>query len=317
MLYYMVVDLIVRLLLQKIPIINIRPLLVLPLKRKAIVNFALGKTAISFFNILHAFFFVPFSVVLLIKGYDPLNVIFWHLGIMALIYCNNFLNVLLNNKDNLFVLFLVLVAGLFALQYYDIFDVTLVTGPFYHAFYTTMYMFIIPVAALIGLYILTFRYFLQRLYLDTGLKGKQETAETVDYTWLNRYGTLGTFLKNDLKLIKRNKRARNTLFASIMFLFYGLLFFTNAIDIYNNPFMQVFGGIFVTGGFMFTFGQFVPSWDSAYYPLMMSQNIQYREYISSKWWLVTIGTIVSTLHRFVLPVFWYRRLPDHSCRCSI
>src|SRR5690606_9910567 len=53
--------------------------------------------------------------------------------------------------------------------------------------------------------------------------------------------------------------------------------------------------IFVSGGFLFTFGQFVPSWDSAYYPLMMSQNIQYKEYIASKWWLVVIGTIVSTL----------------------
>jgi len=46
---------------------------------------------------------------------------------------------------------------------------------------------------------------------------------------------------------------------------------------------------------MFTFGQLVPSWDSAYYPLMMSQNIQYREYISAKWWLIVIATAATTL----------------------
>ncbi len=59
--------------------------------------------------------------------------------------------------------------------------------------------------------------------------------------------------------------------------------------------MKVFAGVFVSGGFLFTFGQFVPSWDSAYYQLMMSQNIQYREYISSKWWLMVIGTVISTI----------------------
>jgi hypothetical protein len=49
-----------------------------------------------------------------------------------------------------------------------------------------------------------------------------------------------------------------------MFLFYGFLFFTNSIEAYNNPIMHIFAGIFVSGGFLITFGQFVPSWDSAY-----------------------------------------------------
>jgi len=82
---------------------------------------------------------------------------------------------------------------------------------------------------------------------------------------------------------------------SVMFIFYGLLFFTNSIEAYQSPIMQIFAAIFVSGGFLFTFGQFIPSWDSAYYQLMMSQNIQYREYISSKWWLMVIGTLISTL----------------------
>jgi hypothetical protein len=57
----------------------------------------------------------------------------------------------------------------------------------------------------------------------------------------------------------------------------------------------MFAGIFVSGGFLITFGQFVPSWDSAYYPLMMTQNISYRNYLSSKWWLMVIATFVTTI----------------------
>jgi multisubunit Na+/H+ antiporter MnhC subunit len=80
---------------------------------------------------------------------------------------------------------------------------------------------------------------------------------------------------------------------SVAFLFYGLLFYSSGIEAYQSPAMQIFAAIFVSGGFLFTFGQFVPSWDSAYYPLMMSQNIPYRDYIASKWWLVVIGTLIS------------------------
>jgi hypothetical protein len=43
------------------------------------------------------------------------------------------------------------------------------------------------------------------------------------------------------------------------------------------------------------FGSFVPSWDSQYYPLMMTQNIEYKEYLNSKWSLMIIGTLISAI----------------------
>jgi cation transporter-like permease len=73
------------------------------------------------------------------------------------------------------------------------------------------------------------------------------------------------------------------------FLFYGLIFMS---DIYSGSAVTVFAGIFVSGGFLFGFGQYVPSWDSSYYPLMMSQNVAYKEYLASKWWLVVVGTLI-------------------------
>jgi hypothetical protein len=100
--YYLVGDLYMRYMLQKMPITNIKPLLYLPINKSRIVWYSLGKTVVSFFNWSHAFFFVPFSVVLLMEGYSPVGVIGWHLGIMALFFCNNFINVLVNNKDNVF-----------------------------------------------------------------------------------------------------------------------------------------------------------------------------------------------------------------------
>ncbi|RZJ29252.1 MAG: hypothetical protein EOO48_07945 [Flavobacterium sp.] len=309
MIYYVVFDLIIRLLLQKIPVMNIRPLLVMNIRKNTIVNFAIGKMMASFFNFLQWFFFIPFSIVLMIEGYDPLSVILWYIGMMALIYANNFLNILLNDKDYLFIIFGGLVVGFAMLQYYGMFDITLYTAVYFEALFHTKWMFVLPVLLLIGLYTITFHYFRDGLHLDTGLKTKQDVAKTEQFEWLDQFGTMGTFLKNDIRLIKRNKRSKTTVVMSFLFLFYGLLFFSNGIPAYNNPYMHMFAGVFVTGGFLFTFGQFVPSWDSAYYNLMMTQNISYKGYLMAKWWLVVIATAVSAvLASFYLYFGWHTYL---------
>jgi hypothetical protein len=243
---------------------------------------------------VHGFFLIPFSVVLIIEGYDVVSVVLWYAALSSLIFINNFLNILLSNKDNLFAIFLAIAAVLGGLHYYGFFNVTDYTAPFFDAIFNTYWAFAIPVLALIAIYYITFQYFKKNLYLDAGLSNKHDVAKTEELTWLNQFGTIGTFLKNDIKLIKRNKRSKTTVGLSIMFLFYGFLFFTNAIEVYNNPVMHIFAGIFVSGGFLITFGQFVPSWDSAYYQLMMTQNIPYKGYLSSKWWLMVIATIVTT-----------------------
>uniref|UniRef100_UPI0040491046 DUF5687 family protein n=1 Tax=Flavobacterium sp. TaxID=239 RepID=UPI0040491046 len=102
MIYYLFVDMIMRYFFQKIPTLTIRPLLVLPIKKNTIVHFSLGKTVLNYFNTTHAFFFIPFSIILVINGYNILGVITWHLGILSTILFINFLNILINNKDIIF-----------------------------------------------------------------------------------------------------------------------------------------------------------------------------------------------------------------------
>ncbi|MCC9017808.1 DUF5687 family protein [Flavobacterium lipolyticum] len=292
LIYYFLFDLVVRLLMQAIPVLNIKPLLILPFRKSTIVHFSLGKTALSFFNWVHALFFIPFSIVLVLEGYDLLGVIFWFLAAFSLIYINNFLNIILSNIDKLFVVFVGAIIALGAAQYYKLFDITSFTTPIFQGFYATKGLFLIPALILIGLYLFTFKYFKNNLFLDAGLSQKEDIATTENLSWLNQFGTLGTFLKNDIKLIKRNKRSKTTLVMSFIFLFYGLIFFGNK---QQPEVMTIFAGIFVSGGFLFVFGQFVPSWDSSYYQLMMTQNIPYRGYITSKWWLIVIATFISTI----------------------
>lgn len=295
MIYYVVIDLVFRYMLQKMPVTNIKPLLYLPFNKSQIVNFSIGKTIASYFNWSHAFFFIPFSIVLLMNDYNPLGVIGWHIGMIAIIYSNNFINILVNNKDSIFYPTVAVIGVLAGCQYFEIFDITVYTAPFFDMLYSSPWFAIVLWLIAIGLYYIAFKHFKKNLYLDAGLATKHSVARTEDYTWLNRFGNLGTFLKNDIKLIRRNKRSKMAVIASVIFIFYGLLFFTGAVEVYDGPIWRIFAGIFISGGFLFSFGQFVPSWDSSYYPLMMSQNIKYKEYLNSKWYLIVIATVISTL----------------------
>jgi len=295
LLYYVLIDLIIRFFLQKIPVLNIRPLLPLPISKNTIVGYTLGKTIVSFFNWVHLFFLMPFSFVLLSKGFSTIGVVSWSIGILALILVNNFLNILSANKEVLLYGLGFIILSISGLQYFQIIDSTLYTTSFFNILYSSPLSVLLPLLALVILSVITFMFYKRNLSLDAGLSIKQKEAQTENLTWLNQFGTLGTFLKNDIKLIKRNKRSRSTIFMSVLFIFYGLLFFSGSIETYEGPLWRIFAGLFVTGGFLFTFGQFVPSWDSAYYPLMMSQNIQYRDYLNSKWWLMVIATVCSTL----------------------
>ncbi len=148
----------------------------------------------SYFNWSHAFFFIPFSIVLLVEGYNPLGVIGWHLAIIAIIYCNNFINVLVNNKDVLFYSIIAILALLGASQYFELFDITTITGPFFNALYNLPWLALVLIAVAIGLYFVAFQYFKKNLYLDAGLATKQTIAKTEDLSWLNRFGNLGTFI---------------------------------------------------------------------------------------------------------------------------
>jgi hypothetical protein len=76
-----------------------------------------------------------------------------------------------------------------------------------------------------------------------------------------------------------------------MGLLYGLFFYP--MPMYQDKeFLFAFVGIFSTGIFLINFGQFIPAWDSSYYKMLMSQNFKYKQYLKSKFTLMTISVII-------------------------
>ena len=294
LIYVFVYLIVLRYFVQSLPVVNIKALLLTPVLKTQIVRFSLLKTVLTYFNILPLFFLIPFSFLLASTGdYDIVGLIFWNINIMGLIYVTNFFNFLLINKNKLIYGIGGILALIKILEYYSIVDFTTYSEQFFYLFYSQPYATAFTWLLVFWLYNYVNKYLLQGLYIDTGLQVKIKEAKMDDFSFLDRFGKTATFIKNDLRLLKRSKRARTAVYMGIGMLFYGIIFVPSE-DILGSGFL-FFGYLFSTGGFLFMFGSFVPSWDSQYYPLMMTQNIEYKEYLNSKWSLMIIGTVISTV----------------------
>ena len=295
LIYYIGFDIVFRYMMQPMPVTNVQPLLYQNIKKSTVVHFSMLKMLYSFFNWSHLFFLIPLSIILTVEGQAAGQVWAWSLSIYFLLLVNNYLNVLVNQKNVVFAIVASLVFGSAALQYFAIFDITPYTQVFFTAQFNQSWLVVATLVLLLLMYFSAFRHFRTRMYLDAGLAKKSEKTISISENYFSRFGKLGLILRNDVALILRNKRARQAVFAGFFFIFYGLLFFTGAVEAYESDTWKLFAGIFVTGGFLFSFGQYVPSWDSQYYPLLMTQNITYLDYLKSKYTLIQVFTVATTI----------------------
>jgi hypothetical protein len=287
------IDLILKYLWQEMPTQNIKPFLTLNIRKNVLVNYMLAKTFLSAFSWLNSLFFITFSGIALFNGYSFPGVLAWFIGISMLFYLNNFINIFLNGKESIAVIIGVCFVIISILGYYHIIPVLSYSEAAFYTLYEKPYWVLIPIVLFAGLWMVCFRYVRKEFYLDQGLEAKKTVGKTENIAFLNKYGVTGTFINNDIKMLRRNKVTKGILLGSFMFLFYGLLMYTSVL--YKTPAMIMFMGLFVTGGFQFLFGQRVPAFDSSYYPLMMTLNVPYKEYLKGKWWLMNIVTGISMI----------------------
>jgi hypothetical protein len=291
LLYAITADLIFRYLMQKLPLMHIQPFLTLPIHKNKIVHYVLLKSSFSFFNVLGLFFFIPFSVVLIKEGYEVNGVFGWLFLMILLIQSANFLNFLINKNNKAFALLFVLLTVGFLTQHYQFFDLP---GTIGHGF---DFIYHNPICALLGLVLLSVLYRLNfnqlrsLMYLDEAVSQKVKEANASDLSWTEKLGDVAPFIKNDLRLMWRNKRTKSSIWMLAMGLGYGLFFYPNPMYA-KMDFMFVLVGIFSTGTFLINFGQFIPAWDSGYYKMLMTQNFKYERYLKSKFTIMTISVVL-------------------------
>jgi hypothetical protein len=284
-------DLIFRYMMQKLPVMNIKPMLILPIKKNKLIHYILGKSVFSAFNFFSLFFYIPFSGVLIGKGYDVNGIIGWLISMLLLIQVANFLNFIINKNNIALTILTVLLGVTIALQYFGLYDVSAFSQLVFDGIVTNPIYAIIPLGVLVILYIVNYKTLKAQLFLDEAVAIKVKEANTADLSWADKFGDMAPFIKNEIRLIWRNKRTKTVFLMSFAFVLYGLIFFTQKMYL-EMPAVLVFASLFVTGGFVLNYGQFIPAWESSYYRMLMTQNLRYKKYLESKWYLMVVVTAV-------------------------
>ena len=310
LLYAIIGDLIFRYLMQKLPVMNIKPLLTLSIKKSKIVHFILIKSSFSFFNIIGLFFYIPFAVVLMVEGYEVAGVLGWLFTMIFLVQSANFLNFLINKNNIAFGILIAILLGGYLVQYFEFFDLPGFIGTGFDFVYQNPITVVVFAAVLAILYLANFKQLRNEVYLDALISEKTKEVSASDLSFTDKLGDLAPFIKNDLRLMWRNKRTKSGIWMLALGLGYGLIFYTNPmyaeIDV-----MMVLVGIFSTGTFLINFGQFIPAWDSSYYKMLMSQNFKYERYLKSKFTIMTISVVLLFLLGIPYVYFGWEILAVH------
>jgi len=300
LLAYFSIDLVIRQLMQALPTLQVKPLLVINMKKSRIVRHLLGRSVFSFFNFLPLFFMVPVCITLIYPEKGLLPALVWFFSMLVLVISSHYLSIWLKWKFNEsgygFYVFVLLIAVLWGLNYLGWVDFkNLFAG--YLGLVTEKPVFILPMLVLPPFFYSLNKQFLKKsLYLNLMDSGKKN-EKIRDYSWLNNLGDYGKFIALDLRLIWRNKRPRSQVMMSILFLLYGFLFYQTKDGKQQPDFIFVMGGLFLTSIFTITYGQFFPAWHARYFPLLMTQNIRMKQYLHS---FYILNVVVCSLFYLIL-----------------
>lgn len=307
-------ELVLRIMIQNLPTFGFQPFLLMPVKRKRIARYMLNKSVLHFFNVLPWFLALPF--ILNTGSANLATPVFWAwlAALFFMIFINHFLAIYIkwrtNENDKLFYAFLALAAGITAIDYFNVVNITGTFGKLFDFVVANPAAAVLFPILVVTLYFLNQSYINSRFYLDELTKQKKQ-GSTHNFSWLHNVGDYGKMLSLEVKMIMRNKRPKNTATMSVLFLFYGLLIYRDySAD--TPDLILVMGGMFMTGIFGMMYGQFFPAWHGKYYSLLMSQNLKMKQVLQSAFFLMAVTNVVFYLlslgYMYITPKVLYIHL---------
>jgi hypothetical protein len=315
LLYYFLLDILMRFQLQELPTLSVKPYLILAIKRHQIINYLSFISLSSGFNLAPFILTLPFlvKVVLVQEGYSVFGGLL--IAIAGFTMLNHFFILWLKRKVNLNAWWMLAFFGLIALLvildfYLHLISFSSISLYVFQSIVAQPLVGVMPVLAGVGMYFINFNYLKENLYLDDLHSSSERNKSSTDIPYLNRLGKLGDLVANELKLIFRNKRPKSAIMMSFFFLFYGLLFYRNPV-IGQGYAPAIFCGMFMTGVFIINYGQFMFSWQSSHFDGLLSSKVGLEDFFRSKFILFTIFATINLILSIPYVYFGWKILLIH------
>ena len=240
-----IIDFWVRFILQETPAQTVRPYRLLPISRSFLMNVYLVSSGFSLGNLFWWFMLVPFGIISVMPLLGWGGLAGWLLGWWMLCVANGFAYLFIRSlcmKHLAWAALPALVHGiwvaLMVLPKHNLLDMPCTELMYGFALWN-------PLPYMLGMLLVAASYWanyklqLQITYEDVAQKEEVEMKTARDFSFFNRFGTLGEYLKMEMKLRLRNKQVRTQFFVGLglMLFFTGMMYFT---DVYDNAFMKSF-----------------------------------------------------------------------------
>ncbi len=245
-LYLLMADFVMRFTMNKLPVQEIKPMVLLPVGKGRVLRCYLLMNGLSSYNLIWMFMLVPFGFGTLFKYFGLVGVVGFLVGYWLLMLLNNYWYIACRTLMNRSFLYLFLPIGVYALllvgllvpetNYIGNFCMELGEG-----FFQWEWQAFLGVIAAIAL-MFHWCHALQRGVVYKELS-KTEVVKRLkkvqDYKYLDRFGEVGEYMRLELKLLTRNKVPRTQFYMGlgIMLFFSAALAFT---DVYDGNFMRYF-----------------------------------------------------------------------------
>jgi len=307
-LYLLLGGLAVRYLMQQLATINVQSYQVLPIKRSTIENYLLFTPLLHPINYLLFFTIIPFAIRSVSIDYDNFTALRFVLNFFLIVCFNSLTASFIKRKfgSNFwgFLGVIVFFGILIFLEVSQIFSLFTISGKVFDFIVLQPFGLILPLFAVVCTYLLN-RWFFARNFYAEHFERQTKTAKTYNtsnLTFLNRFGIVGEIMALELKLIWRHKRTKSLTYMAVLFLFYGLYFYTNNFYA-NSSAWLFFSAMFITGLITFMFGQWIISWNSAHFDCLMTKNVSVRAYLSANFYLMLAGNTACFL--LTMPYFLF------------
>ncbi|MBN1650891.1 MAG: hypothetical protein JW857_06160 [Bacteroidales bacterium] len=307
LIYYFIFTFLMRFFLQSLPAMEIVPYLHLRIKRSTIGWFMLFKSLTSFFNFIPFLLFLPFALGYMTEEFSGFQAFIWFSAIFLFELTSNFKLIYFKRKFTLNPKIILLLIGaialLVALDKFDLFSISDISLWYFTQLNANWMWILLPLFTTVFFVFWNLSMIRKNSYLDD-LSPKKKEGEnlTAKLNLLQNFGKTGELVLGEIKLIIRNKRSKSIVFLIPFFLLYGLFFYPQ--DMYKDSMgMLIFVGIFVTGGFLIAYGQYLMAWESSHFDFILSSNIGIHDYFKAKYFLLVIPTMI--LYFFTIPYMYF------------
>lgn len=290
-------DFVARFPFQKIPTQEVKPYLLLPVRRNRIIDFLLIRSGLDSFNFFWLFLFLPFAIITLPKYFGVWGVITYSTGIWLLMVFNNYWSLLcriLMSERIWWILLPIAVYGaigaaIFIPDKSPVSDFFVNLGEGYIE--GNPLAFIGTLAAIFVLWLIARKLIFTLIYSEINKVEDTKVKHVSEYKFLDRYGEVGEYMRLELKMLFRNKVCKQSLRSVIIvvILFSSMLSFSDA---YHGTFMTSFIVIYNFAIFGLLFLSPIMSYEGNYIDGLMSRKESIFSLLKAKYYLYSIGILI-------------------------